>query len=113
MTDRYSEDETIAVVALLTRTRLTAFIEAEMVMPLHSDAGLVFRQVDLARLELLCELSEHFDLSEDALEIVISLVDQLHGTRAELRALAEAIEAELPEIRARIGEALHRRNLGA
>ncbi len=108
MTDRYTEEEVIAAIALLSRSRLTSFVETQVVVPLHTDKGPMYRDIDLARLELLCELSEHFDLNEDALEIVISLVDQLHGVRCRLRAMARAIEAEPPEVRTRIAEALSR-----
>ena len=106
MKDRYTEDEIITAVTLLTKVKLTAFIEARFVSPAIGEIGLVFRRVDLARLELLCELSEDFDLNEDALEIIMSLIDQLHGARADLRALVEAITTEPPEVRARIGEAV-------
>jgi len=108
MTDRYSEDEAIAAVARLTRTQLIAFVEAEIVSPHRAETGLIFRQIDLARMELLCELSEQFDLGEDALGIVISLIDQLHGVRGELHAIAKAIEGEPQEVRQRISAALRR-----
>ncbi len=106
MTERYSEDEAIAAVARLTRPQLTAFVEAEIVIPLRTETGLMFRQIDIVRLELLCELSESFSLDEDALGVVISLIDQLHAVRGELRAVLEAIEAEPEEVRRRIAEAL-------
>lgn len=108
MTRYYSIDETIDSVALLTETRLTAYIEAEVIMPTHTETGPVFRQVDLVRMEFLCELSEHFSIDEDVLGIVISLIDQLHGTRAELRALLSALEEEPADVRARIASALAR-----
>ena len=108
MTDYYSEEETIATISLLSATRLKAFMRADAVRPIHGDSGLVFRQIDLARLELLCDLSEHFELGEDALGIVLSLVDQLHCARSELRVISEAIECEPQDVRSRIGEALRR-----
>ncbi len=104
MTDRFSEDDVVAAVARLTRKQLIAFVEARIVVPVISETGPVYRQIDIARAELLCELSESFDLKEDALGMVISLVDQLHGTRAELRAVLEAIESEQTEVRNRIGD---------
>ena len=108
MTERYSEEEAIAAVALLTRPKLTAFVEAEIVIPLQTETGLMFRQIDIVRMELLCELSESFDLDEDALGVVISLIDQLHAVRGELRAVLEAVEAESEAVQRRIAEALRR-----
>ncbi|MDP1668341.1 chaperone modulator CbpM [Phaeovulum sp.] len=106
MTDRYSEAEAVAAVARLTRSQLVAFVEAEVVVPERTEAGFMFRQIDLARMELLCELCEQFDLADDALGMVISLVDQMHGLRGELRAVLAAIDAEPDEVRARIAQAL-------
>ncbi len=102
MTDLYSEDEAIAAVARLTRTRLVSFVEAQIVTPLQSENGPVYAQMDIVRMELLCELSEEFNLDDDALAVVISLIDQLHGVRAELKALVEAIAEEPDEVRERI-----------
>jgi chaperone modulatory protein CbpM len=106
MTGRYSEDEAIAAVATLTRTQLVAFVEAEIIVPLHTENGIVFRQVDLVRMELLCELTESFSLNDDALSIIISLIDQLHSTRGELDCLLQAIRDEPADVRERLGHAL-------
>lgn len=106
MTDRYSEDEALEAVARLTRARLRSFIEAEIVTPLQTGNGIRFRRVDLVRMELLCELTDEFDLHIDALGIVMSLIDQLHGARTDLRALLVALEAEPEEVRIRIAKAL-------
>ncbi len=106
MNMRYSETETVAAVARLTRARLQSFVELEIVSPLHSDGGLLYRQIDLVRLELLCELSEDFELEDDALCVIISLIDQLHDARGELRAILAAIKSEPDEVRMRIGTAL-------
>ena len=112
MSERFSEKEAVAAVPRLTRTRLIAFVEAEIVIPQRADAGLSFRRIDLARMELLCELSEQYDLGDDALGVVISLIDQLHGMRADLAAIARAIEDEPREARRRLGEALRRARSG-
>jgi chaperone modulatory protein CbpM len=108
MTDLFTEEEAIAHVARLTRTRLVSFMEAEVVSPMRGEAGLVFRRMDLVRMELLCELSEAFELKDDALGVVISLIDQLHGARAELRAMLDALAREPDEVRVRVGSAVQR-----
>jgi len=104
--NHYSENDVIAAVTSLTRKQLVSFVRAEIVVPLHSEAGPVFRRMDIARIELLCELCDEFDLKDDALSVVMSLVDQLHGVRAELRAVLTAIEGEESEVRRRIGDNL-------
>ena len=104
MTRFVTEDDLIATVPHLTRTRLIAFVEAEVIVPVRSERGALYRQIDRARAELACDLADAFDLHEDALGMVLSLLDQLHGVRGELRAVLTALEAEPPEVRRRIGE---------
>jgi chaperone modulatory protein CbpM len=106
MTEFFTEEEAIAKVARLTRTRLVSFVQAEIVSPMRGEAGMLYRRMDLVRMELLCELSEEFDLGDDALGVVMSLIDQLHGVRAELRAVLEGIGREPDEVRARIAAAV-------
>lgn len=103
MAVHYSEEETVASVSLLTRTRLVAFVQAEVIAPIQTTRGPVFDEADLARLELLCELSDQFSLDEDGLGIILSLIDQLHTARWELRAMARAVQDEREEVRRRIG----------
>lgn len=108
MTDYLSEDQAISAVARLTRVQLISFVEAEIIVPVMTEDGPAYRKIDIMRMELLCELSEQFELQDDALGMVISLVDQLHGVRAELRSVLEAVETEQPEVRSRIGELLYK-----
>ena len=108
MSEHLSEDEAVRAVARLTRARLTAFLRADLVSPPRSGGRPRFREIDLARMELLCELSDEFDLQEDALGVVISLIDQLHAARRDLRAVAEALDAEPAEVRHRVADALRR-----
>lgn len=102
MTERYSEDEVFATVTRLTRHQLIGFIECDLVQPARGDAGYVFQAVDIARLELLCDLTQDLELEETALGIVLSLLDQLHAARRDLAAMARAIDALPEDLKARI-----------
>ncbi len=106
MTLYYSEEEVVVTVSGLTRARLTAYVEAEIVLPVQGAEGPVYRQVDVARLRLLADLSEQFDLSDDGLGVVMQLVDQVHALRSDLRCLLAAIAEEPEEVRARLARAL-------
>ncbi|WP_102226571.1 hypothetical protein [Acidimangrovimonas sediminis] len=97
-----SEEEAIAAVARLDRARLTRFVRAEVIRPADSAGHAVYRQVDVARMELLCDLCDDFDLPDDALGMVMGLVDQLHGTRGDLVALMRALGEEPEEVRLRV-----------
>jgi chaperone modulatory protein CbpM len=110
MTNHLTEDEILDAVPGLTRARLVTFIETELVTPLrHDHQGTsvhLFRQVDCARVRLLCELADDLDLDDAALGVVIALIDQLHSARRDLLAIARALRAESPDVRARIGAAV-------
>lgn len=97
-----TEEETLAAVTRLDRARLTRFVRTEVIRPADADGRMVYRRVDVARLELLCDLCDDFDLNDDALGIVMELVDQLHGTRSDLVALMRALGAEAEEVRVRV-----------
>ncbi|AXT28036.1 hypothetical protein D1823_16560 [Ruegeria sp. AD91A] len=94
-----TEKELIETVSRLTSDRLTEYLAAEIVIPEQSDQGLVYHNIDVARLELACELHEQYDMETDALSMMISLIDQLHGLRAELREALNAIEAQPEPVR--------------
>jgi chaperone modulatory protein CbpM len=102
MTDRYSEDDVITSVTRLTRSRLVRFIEFDLVRPQSAPPGYVFRSIDIARLELLCDLSEDLDLDEAAMGIVVSLIDQLHAARQDAALMARAIDALPADLQRRI-----------
>jgi len=106
MTEFYSEDETLAAVTRLTPARLTRFVQAEVIHPAEGSGGRVYRRVDLARIELLCDLCDDFDLGDEALGMVMSLIDQLHSTRGDLRALMLALGEEPQDVRARVMQKL-------
>lgn len=98
----YSEEEIIRTVTRLTQSRLTTFVQAEYVRPAESNSGARYSQMDLARIELICDLCDDFELEEGSVGLVLSLVDQLHSARAELRALADAIAQQPEDVKNRI-----------
>jgi chaperone modulatory protein CbpM len=102
MSVHYTETEVIARVDGLTLARLRTFAAARCVRPVEREGRPTFVEPDVARLRLLCELAADFDLDEEGAAMVLSLVDQIHGLRQELRALADAVAGEPDEIRRRI-----------
>lgn len=110
MNEHLTEDEVLAAIPGLTRTRLFTFIETRLVIPFRQETENSsvhsFRQVDCARLRLLCELTNDLELDENALDIVITLIDQLHAARQDLLAIVRAVEAEGIEVRSRVGSAI-------
>jgi len=107
MTQRhYTLTETLAAVSDLTPEQLDRYIRAGVVIPVQSEQGPLFRELDLARLSLVVDLAEGYHLDEEALGLVLSLVDQLHGLRGDMRAILDAVAREPVETRVRLKAAI-------
>jgi chaperone modulatory protein CbpM len=57
----------------------------------------VFQEIDVARIELILRLRDDMDVNEDALPIVLSLLDQLFDARRRMRELDEALARVAPD----------------
>ena len=108
MQRHYTESEVFARIESLTEPRLTAWLRARIVRPMPSPQGNLYREIDLARLALLCDLAEDYGLDEDGLQLVMSLLDQSHQLRAEMRLLLAALAQEAPDVRLRLREIIAR-----
>ena len=100
----YTEDEVVAMVAALTTERLRTWVAAGWVRPRSADAGAAFGEVDVARARLLCELLDDLAMPQDAISVVLSLLDQVHGLRRELTTLTLAIERAPEDVRVQLIE---------
>ncbi len=101
------ESEVVRVVGGLKRAELRRWVAAGWVAPQRQDGETRFRQIDVARLQLIVQIRRDMRIAEDSLPLVLSLVDQVYGLRNELRHLAEAVEAQPETVRRAITE--HRR----
>jgi len=101
-----TEEQLIATITRLTSDRLTEYLAAEIVIPEQSEQGMVYHSIDVARLELACELHEQYDMEADALSMMISLIDQMHGLRAELREVLNAVAAQPEPVRQQLIEVI-------
>lgn len=52
--------------------------------------GYAFQEIDVARVRLIVELRDTMRVNEEALPVVLGLLDQLYDLRRELHRLAEA-----------------------
>ncbi len=81
----------------LTRQDLERWIAFEWVRPDGVAGGYVFRAVDVARVKLIQELRDDMQVNEDALPVVLSLLDQMYDMRRRMRELAAALRRTMPE----------------
>lgn len=75
----------------LDERRLRVWIEQDWVRPVRREGELMFANIDVARLHLLLDL-EQLEVGDGAMPVVLSLLDQLHATRRQMRHLVEALD---------------------
>lgn len=97
-----TEEDVVMAVEQLTVRRLRLWVRKGWVAPRTSESGPRFDEMDVARIRLICEFKDELNVNEDAVPIVLSLLDQLYGARRELRQLAAAIERQPEDVRQRI-----------
>ena len=103
-----SEEDLVREVSVLSVQRLHRWIRLGLVRPERRKGAAHFHDVDVARVRFLCDLEHDLELDEDTMRLVLSLVDQVHGLRNELRNMVAAIDEQTPAVRERIAHAFAR-----
>ena len=65
----------------IDRQTLQIWIEEEWLLPKESAEGRLFSDLDLARANLIVDLRHNMGVNDAGLDIVLHLLDQLHGLR--------------------------------
>jgi len=92
----------------LDRRELVAWVENRWVLPERCDKTWIFHEVDVARVELILEIRQEFAIEDDALSLVLGLLDQVYDLRRQLGRLCDALAIQPPEIQAAVKRALPR-----
>ncbi|MGR3322585.1 MAG: MerR family transcriptional regulator [Pseudooceanicola sp.] len=100
----YEEHEVVSRVPSVTLRELRSWVREGWVRPREGTAGPLFDEIDVARIRLVCDLRKDLAVPVDTLPVILSLIDQLHATRRDLRCLAEAVAGQSEERRAAILE---------
>jgi chaperone modulatory protein CbpM len=99
-------DDLIARFSGLERTELTRWVENRWVLPDEAGGRWVFREVDIARVELILHVRHEYAVGDDAMEVVLGLLDQVYSLRRQMTRLADALAAQPAEVQAAIRKAL-------
>jgi chaperone modulatory protein CbpM len=95
----------ISVTALfpgLSQVELVNWVEQGWVMPETADTGLVFHEIDVARVRLIHDLRSDMDVGEDAIALVLSLLDQVYELRSRMKSVLHVLETQPPDVQAAI-----------
>jgi chaperone modulatory protein CbpM len=96
---RFDERMVVARIERLTLRDLRLWVSEGWVRPAQGASGPVFDDLDLARLRLICDLRKDMGLPAHVVPTVLTLIDQLHRTRRDLRRLAEAVDDQPEDVR--------------
>jgi chaperone modulatory protein CbpM len=99
---KLSETQVVQTLGTVSVSELRVWIREGWIAPVTGDTGPQFDETDLARIRLVCQLRDDLELQEEAVPLVLSLVDQLYGLRRELKALAQAVDRQPDDVRHRI-----------
>jgi chaperone modulatory protein CbpM len=90
----------------LDQRELTRWVENRWVLPERRNETLIFHEVDVARIELILDIRHEFAIDDEALPLVLGLLDQVYDLRRQLRRMCDALVAQPPEVQAVIRKAL-------
>jgi chaperone modulatory protein CbpM len=80
----------------LSAAVVETWIAAGWLAPVRRDGTPSFSEVDIARARLIHDLQQRLGVNDEAVPVILDLVDQMHGLRRALRELTAAL-AEQPE----------------
>lgn len=84
--------EVTALFSDLSQVELVRWVEQGWVIPDAEGTAYVFREIDVARVRLIHDLRRDMDLGEDAVSLVLSLLDQIYELRSQLKAALRAAD---------------------
>ena len=86
-----------ARVSRLDPRDLDRWVSMAWVRPEAGGEGYLFHEIDVARVALIRELTDDMQVGEEALPIVLSLLDQLYDARRRIREVGQALADVAPE----------------
>lgn len=83
-------------------TVLEVWIEQGWLVPHMTHEGRAFRDADIARGRLILDLIDTMGVNEAGVDVVMELLDQVHGLRGTLHDLVDVIQAQSPNLQYRL-----------
>ena len=85
-----SKQEFLARAGLQVQT-LEFWLEQQWLIPDETAAEMSFSDTDVARAHLIRDLKSDFGVNDEGVDVILHLVDQLHGLRRVLDQLQEGL----------------------
>lgn len=88
---------------------LAAWVEASWLIPRQDAAEFSFSEADVARAQLIRDLKTDLGVNDDGVEVILNLLDQIHGLRQTLNDLMQAVRGQPEDIQQQIAAMLGER----
>jgi chaperone modulatory protein CbpM len=77
----------------VTEQEVIGFVQQSWVLVSEADGGWRFDEADAARVKLIVELKRDLEVNDEALPVVLNLLDQLYGLHQVLDDIRTAVDA--------------------
>ena len=98
--------EEVEVRTEIERTEIYHFIQQSWILPVEEEGAYFFDEADVARVRLIVELRSDMEVNDEAVPIILQLLDQVHSLRHAVDELQGAIEALSDGARAELEAAM-------
>jgi chaperone modulatory protein CbpM len=71
---------------------LDFWLEQQWLVPERTSAGVKFSDMDVARAQFIRNLKADFGVNDEGIDVILHLMDQLHGMRRALHQLHEDLQ---------------------
>jgi chaperone modulatory protein CbpM len=105
-----NQEEVLSRIASVSAVQLRIWVSEQWVKPAGGDAGPVFNDADIARIRLVSMLHNELEVGREAIPIILSLIDQVHDLREQMRIISRAIDVQPSEIRSKLLAAARKRH---
>jgi len=99
-------EELLARFGDLERGELIRWVENRWVLPERHNETWLFHEVDIGRVELILEIRRDFAVDDEAMPLMLHLLDQVYSLRRQMRRLCGALASQPPEVQDAIRQAL-------
>jgi len=73
---------------------LEMYLEQQWVIPEQTSTGVTFCEMDVARVQLIQDLRVNIGANDEGIDIILHLIDQVHGLRYALAQLQKKSPSE-------------------
>ncbi len=92
----------------VSQGELTAWIEQRWVLPIEEEGRYLFDEADRARIKLIAELRRDMEIGDEAMPMILRLLDQIYTLRRALSELEDVIKTLPDEMRDEIESRLRK-----